>query len=223
MKIRGVIFDADGPLYYRDNSVDKLRRALLKKFGYSGNYKKFQESYEKEKWAAYVKKISTDTLFKRILHSIGMRLDAKNLKSFIKEFFLAHRKIKAAEGALDVLSELKARGIKVCVLTDTFFSESEKWKWFKSIHLGKYLHAIVCSCDIGKLKNSKEAYEECLKRLELKPHEVVFVGHKQYEMDAAKKVCIISIAIAPISDANVRSDYTIDSITQLPILIPNIK
>ena len=54
MKIRGVIFDADGPLYYRNKEVDELKVGLLRKFGYHGDYKEFEKSYDKEKWSGFV-------------------------------------------------------------------------------------------------------------------------------------------------------------------------
>ncbi len=222
MKIKGIIFDADGPLYYRDKIIDNLKIELLKKFGYSGDYKKFKDSYEREKWLRYVRKTSDDKMFRRILKNISFKLDNHSLEKFIKEFFRIHKKVKKADGSLETLRKLKNNGVKICVLTDTVFSENEKWKLFKSIGLDKYIDVIVCSSDIKKLKDTKEAYEECLERMRLKSAEVIFVGHKRYEMDGAKKANIISMAILPISEENIKADYILQSIKELPELISNI-
>ena len=120
---------------------------------------------------------------------------------------------------LKTLKKLKVNKIKISILTDTIFSKKEKMSWFKNLGMEKYIDLIVTSNEINKTKDKRESYEECLKRMKLKNNEVVFVGHKQYEMDGAKKANVTSIAIKPISDKNIKSDYSIKSIKELLRLI----
>ena len=87
LNIKGVIFDADNVLYYRNLSSDRLKIRLLKKFGYEEAYGDFEESFEKEEWLGYTKKIDNIELFRRTLRNINLKLDNNSLKKFINEFF----------------------------------------------------------------------------------------------------------------------------------------
>ena len=222
MNIKGIIFDADGPLYFRDKDSYDPKIKLLKKFGYIGNYKKFEDSYEKEKWLRFVGKISNTELIRRTIKDIDLMLDSQSLKLFTKEFLELHKKVKLAKGILKVLGDLKKSKIIICVLTDTVFSKKEKQNLFKNIGMDKYIDKIVCSCDIKKLKDTKEAYEECLKRMRLRANEVIFVGHKEYEMKGANKANIISVAILSISERNIKADYLLRSTKELAKFVNKI-
>lgn len=219
IKIKGVIIDSDEPLYYRTKFTDNLKFRLLRKYGYTGSYNNFVDSFKNKLYLGYIQKVNNLNLFRIILDDINLNLDIDSIKKFMYEFFKIHKKITPVIWAEETLKKLKQKGMKICILTDTIFPEKEKRSWFRKTGINKHIDFVVCSCDIKKMKDNKESYEECLKQMKLKKDEVVFVGHQQYEMDGAKKANIASIAILPISDKNIKSDYSIKSIKELPELI----
>ncbi|MBI2020411.1 HAD hydrolase-like protein [Candidatus Daviesbacteria bacterium] len=220
--IKAIIFDAGGLLYKRGDAIEALKKDLLVQFGYQGNYKDFEKAYIKEKFSGYIQQKSVEEMFKDILSTIGLKLDSYQLLEFIHQFNTIHKKIAPSEYAISTLSKLKEMGLKICILTDSFYNEEEKWNWFKRIGMNHLIDIIVTSFDIKKLKDSKEAYEQCLDKLQLKPEEVIFVGHQQYEMDGAKEAKIISIAIASISEPNIKADFIVNSLKEVPGFISNL-
>jgi len=77
----------------------------------------------------------------------------------------------------------------------------------------------VSSCDIRTLKDTPEAYKDCLQLLQTTEDETIFVGHQQYEMDGAKAARVQSVAILRIAMSNIQADYTINALSKLPDLL----
>lgn len=234
--IKAIIFDADGPLYYRSPEVLEGQLALLNRYGYPeklthqhlsrlnkyghlGDLKEFNAAYDKEKYRAYVRAESVPVMIRHILDSLGMELSTVDLQNFAKEFKELHTEITPTHDAIPTLKSLKSRGLKTCVLTDSFYSTEEKWHWFKAIGLDEVLDYMVSSYDIRILKNTPEAYQNCLELLRVAEDEVIFVGHQQYEMDGAKAAHIKSVAILPIATPNITANYTINTLAELPDLL----
>lgn len=237
--IKAVIFDADGPLYYRKPEVLEQQLALLNKYGYPGklthshsahlnkyghlgNLEQFNAAYDKEKFRAYVRSESVPVMVHHILHSLGLDLSGSALQRFAAEFKKLHTEITPTHDAISTLKELKAQGFKTCVLTDSFYSSDDKWQWFNTIGLGEVLDYMVSSYDIRTLKDTPEAYKDYLQLLQTSENETVFVGHQQYEMDGAKKANVRSVAILPIATPNIMADYTLNSLAELPELLANL-
>jgi FMN phosphatase YigB (HAD superfamily) len=234
--IKAIIFDADGPLYYRNLEVLEQQLALLNQYGYPGklthghvahinkyghlgNLEQFDTAYDKEKFRAYVHSESAPVMIKHILHSLGLDLSEADLQHFAVEFKKLHTEITSTPSAVPTLKQLKAQGFKTCVLTDSFYSSDEKWQWFRAIGLGDVLDYVVSSYDIRTLKNTPEAYVDCLQLLQTSEDETIFVGHQQYEMDGAKAARVRSVAILPIATPDIQADYTINDLSELPDLL----
>lgn len=221
MFIKGIIFDADGPLYFRDKTAKDAEKTLIARFGI-GDYEKFKLVYESLKNQAYTQEISVSEMFITLFTKLNISIKSSRLSSFIDQFNKLHSQITAVDGAVETLRQLKSQYLTTCVLTDSFYSENEKWNWFKSIGMDKYIDYIVTSYDIKLLKDTKEAFNICLEKMNLINSNVAFVGHKQYEMDGADKSGVTSIAILPISEPNIRAKYYLNSIIELPSWIKNL-
>ncbi len=234
--IKAIIFDADGPLYYRSPEVLERQLALLNKYGYPnnltnhhvahlnkyghlGNLNGFNAAYDQEKFKAYVRSESVPVMIHHILHSLDIKLSDLDLQKFAKEFKKLHADITPTRDAIPTLKLLRSQGFKTCVLTDSFYSTEEKWQWFKAAGLDTVLDYMVSSYDIRRLKDAREAYEDCLQLLRTTQDEAIFVGHQQYEMDGAKAANVKAVAILPIATPNITADYTINSLSELPDLL----
>lgn len=219
--IKAIIFDADGPLYQHAGNTEQEQR-LLRKYGYHGSYDDFKSAYEKEKWKSYIAQETPQKMFRNILTSIGLYVSDAEAKLFAANFDPVHEQVEAAPDARTILKTLKEVGYLTCVLTDSFYSAGTKWQWFERIGLKPYLDCLISSWDIGKLKNSPEAFQACLDKLDVSADEALFVGHQQYEMDGAKAARIGSVAILPIATPNIQADYLIRTLPELSQLLARL-
>jgi FMN phosphatase YigB (HAD superfamily) len=220
--IKALIFDADGPLYFRTSDVTRKKRALLADFGYSGELQQFEAAYEQEKFKGYVRAETAEEMFRNILESIELAVSVKEAASFTKQFNDIQRQVTATPEAVATLKQLKDEGYKICVLTDSFFSSEEKKRWFVDLGLDAYLDGVVSSFDIHMLKDTPGAYQACLEVLETTASETVFVGHQEYEMVGARASGVTSISVTPIATPNIHSDYAVGSLSELPELLKKV-
>jgi HAD superfamily hydrolase (TIGR01509 family) len=221
--VKAFIFDADGPLYQRGSANKSQKIELLKKYGFTADYTRFDTAYNDEKFKAYVQTESAAVMFVNVFQTLGIKLDSEQSELFTKEFNTIQARVDPSPSALETLAWLHENRYKVCILTDSFFSAAEKWPWFKQLGMDAYIDEIISSFDIKRPKDTPEAYQVCLSRLGVSAHEAVFVGHQQYEMVGAKKVGITSICLKPIAiPANTVGDYTINSLTEIKSVLASV-
>lgn len=78
-----------------------------------------------------------------------------------------------------VLAELKQRGYKLGVITNTVTSREEHVRIaLRKIDCEKYFGAVVTSVDVGCNKPEKKIFSIALKRLGVKPKEAMMVGDR---------------------------------------------
>jgi len=122
----------------------------------------------------------------------------------------------------ETLHTLKDRGIRIGVVTDSITSTQEKKGWLKKAGLEIEWDAWANSCEVGAKKPSPEIFNAALKKIELEPWEVYFVGHKQSEIDGAKEVGLETVSLYP-DNPEITADHSIhkfEELLQLPKLVP---
>jgi len=213
--IKAIIFDAGEIIHYRDKDTLRPLTDFLKINGYNISVNQLKKAYDEDVLSAYKGEISKDEHFKKILEF----LEIKNNGKFFTEFVVMFRKYfsntKLIKNIPHVFKTIKSNGIKIAILTDTFTTEEKKWEWFKNINIAQFIDDIFCSSVTGHTKDEKEAYETVLQRLNLKSEEVIFVGHKKYEMQGAKLAGIKSVSL----EKDVGEDYYIKDISEILELI----
>ena len=75
--------------------------------------------------------------------------------------------------SLQLLKELKARGIKIGLMTNTFSDERDL---IKASELFPYFDVALISYEQGICKPSPELYQRMIERLDVKPEECLYVG-----------------------------------------------
>jgi putative hydrolase of the HAD superfamily len=79
----------------------------------------------------------------------------------------------------EVLAELKRRGYKLGVITNTVTSREEHVRIaLRKIDCEKYFDVVVTSVDMGCNKPNKKIFSTALKRLGVKPEEAMMVGDR---------------------------------------------
>jgi putative hydrolase of the HAD superfamily len=128
------------------------------------------------------------------------------------------------EDTIPVLEELRKRGYKIGLLTNSFLP-----MWMRDVELEVYdllrfLDARVTAADVGYLKPHPFIYQRTLELLETTAEKAVFVGDRpKNDIAGANDSGLISVLMDPPHlnrDLDgVVPDYTISSLTQLlPIL-----
>ena len=215
MKIKGILFDAEDVIYSRDEETLKPIISFFKENGLNITTAGFRGAYEEYKLDVYNGKISKDDHLRKVLEYLKIKHDNIFFEKFANVFRQTYSNIKIKEGVKVVFEELKQKGIKIGILTDTFANEKKKWEWFREIGLDKFIDSIICSSETGFTKDKKEAYMIGIKRLGLEPNEVFFVGHQKYEMDGARKAGVKSVSIV----WGIGEDMYIDNLNKIIDLI----
>jgi HAD superfamily hydrolase (TIGR01509 family) len=118
------------------------------------------------------------------------------------------------DGVGPTLHELKRRGFKLGVVTNTFNPPSEKNIWFKTIGIDGIWDSYADSCELGVVKPDAAIYLAALEPLGVEPYNAIFVGHAQYEIDGAKALGMTTVRFNPDLDC-LSSDYLVENFKDL--------
>lgn len=125
------------------------------------------------------------------------------------------KKIEAVDYAEESLAKL-SNSIPCYLATNAKSSTKEEiYKALKKVHLEKYIKDVFCYKDIGYSKPTREYFMEILKRLSLKPDEIVMIGDNfENDIEGVKKHGFYAIYFAHSN----KSDYnglTIESLLDI--------
>ena len=115
------------------------------------------------------------SIFQKLLKKLTGKIDYKILANAI----VAYRRVRAGfleayPNADYVLLKLKAKGIKLGIVTDA--PKLKAWVRLASIKLSNYFDAVVTFEDTKQLKPSKMPFKAALAKLSLKAEECLMVG-----------------------------------------------
>ncbi len=190
MKKLGIIFDFDGTLVdsfsnriQSHKKVAELIIEFLKKRGINANYhttleKVIKTEEEGEKRLTR----SRDEWWKLIFKELNITNVPEDLITKLTNTYWEILKDTTTiyEGAPELLAELKQRGYKLGLLSDTDFASGWKEKRFKDSGLAKFFDTYVVAGETNpEPKPSPQPFLEVIKRLNLKPGQVIHVGDNQ--------------------------------------------
>ena len=79
----------------------------------------------------------------------------------------------------EVLTELKKKGYKLGIITNTVTSREEHVRMaLRKIDVEKYFDAILTSVDVGHEKPDERIFMTALRKLRVKPNEAIMVGNR---------------------------------------------
>jgi putative hydrolase of the HAD superfamily len=176
--IKAIIFDIGGVLQARTKTrfnrkelhTSGVHEIVAKKLGISlDQYFDAIDSY-------YVKSIEGSISKKELLTHLSRNLNAPAEK-IEKLYFQAYsKKFQIDKLLLSTAKKLK-KNYKIAILSD-------QWHLSKKAHYPKSFQKLfdpaIISCDVGVRKPSKEIYKLTLKKLNMKPHEVIFIDNQSW-------------------------------------------
>lgn len=174
-----IIFDFDGTIADTFDSILKIINRLSDEFG----YKKVKED-DVDKLRD---KKSQEILKNSGISMIELPFFIKRVKSELNKEI---ESLKPTKGIKDALLKLKKDGYKLVILTSN--SKENVSKFLKKNNLDLFDFIYSGSSIFGKSK----VINSLLKKLSLRPEEVIYVGDETRDIEAAKKTNIKIIAVS---------------------------
>nr|MDO8082573.1 HAD-IIIA family hydrolase [Candidatus Freyarchaeota archaeon] len=190
MKRLGIIFDFDGTIIESFSNrieshkkVAKLITDFLKKRGVKANFKTILEIVIKTE-AEQEKRLirNRDEWWKKIFKELNVTNISPDFVTKLTNTYwtILRDTSKVYEGAPELLKELKQKGYKLGLLSDTDFAPGWKENRFKASGLAKFFDTYVVAGETTpEAKPSPQPFLEILKRLNIKPEQAIHVGDSQ--------------------------------------------
>ncbi len=210
MTLKAVLFDAGDVLYHRPRRGTHLS-AFLAEQGLPPppNHPEAGEL----KRQVHAGEISKEDYYDAVLELYGVlspdvRLEGRPVLDAEQgdiEFF---------EGVPETLHRLKAAGLRLGVVTNTFNSTKEKLDWFREVGIDSLWDSFATSFELKLCKPDARIYLAALEPIGVPPQEAAFVGHAAVELAGAKALGMTIIAFNR-DDETVTADHVISKFPEL--------
>jgi putative hydrolase of the HAD superfamily len=143
----------------------------------------FRERYQPLFWVpGTVEEIEYPGLVRRCLADFGVELADPELERFLEAEHRAwHPARLLSPAAHALLDSLRARGLKLGLVSNTFDPEWLLLRDLEEMGLRERLDAAVFSSSVGIRKPHAPIFEHALAALDVKPERALFVGDRLYE------------------------------------------
>ena len=217
MTISTILFDAGDILYSKPHREGAVAAFLVER-GLEAP-KKPDPVAKKIRLDAHAGMFSENELFERLLahHCVT---DPQDMADGVALLYAQQRDIVFFDGVPETLHELKRRGFKLGIVTNTYNSQAEKYEWFSAVGIDTVWDSYANSCDLKVIKPDAAIYLAALDPLGVAPADAAFVGHAQIELDGAKAIGMTTIMFNPDPDC-VKADHKIGPFSDL-LNVPEI-
>ncbi|NIS82742.1 MAG: HAD hydrolase-like protein [Anaerolineales bacterium] len=211
MKLRAILFDAGGVLYYRPRRWQPTR-VFLSELNLS-----YVDSNHPGRKVLKLKvqegKISEEEYHEALLNIFGVQDPFDRLRGR-EILYKEERDIEFFEGVAETLHGLKNSGYLLGVVTNTFISTDEKREWFRRIGIDEIWDSFATSCEIGIVKPDPRIYRAALDPLGVPANASAFVGHSAGELKGAQALGMVTIAFNQ-KNRSFSADYVLTQFKEL--------
>lgn len=185
IKPKGIIFDIDGTLLDSNTAHAQAWVEALKEFGYDVPFEKMRKliGMGGDKLLPEAIKVEKDS-------PQGKEISERRTALF-KEKYLPS--LKATSGARNLLSQLKQAGVKLVIATSA--KDNELDGLLKAGQIGEFFEEKTTSSDAKNSKPDPDIIQAALQKLELDAIRVIMVGDTPYDIEAASKAGVKTIAL----------------------------
>ena len=191
LKVRALLFDAGDILYHRPDKGQHLAKYLATRGADVGQVPRATVRALTEK--AYRGELRQEQYRRSVLGLYGVT-DPEGTEQGLRAMEEDDNAVCLIDGVSATLCALKARGYMLGIVTDTALPVHVKLAWFARGGFGHVWDTFISSRDLGIQKPDPRIYLAALRHLGLAPHQVVFVGHSQSELEGARAVGMHTIA-----------------------------
>lgn len=204
--IHAILFDAGDILYSKPGRAGAVD-AFLTSRGYAAP-KDPDPVAKAMRLDAHAGKITEREFFAKLMAHYGVN-DPQDVEDGIELLHAEQRKVVFFDGVPETLFELKKLGFKLGIVTNTYNSKQEKYRWFAPIGIDTVWDSYANSCDLKVIKPDPAIYMAALDPIDVAPDNAAFVGHAKKELDGAKALNMTTIRFNPDPDC-VEADFTAD-------------
>ena len=180
MRVKAVLFDLGGTLI-KTAEVPEIYRRILKRFGVNVTSDEILKAHGANEEEFDIAKgqleFGQDFWIKwnlRVLQRIGILENVKFLAQKIDELWWDHSDLDVYSDVIPTLTQLKADGVKLGVITNGFKKDFEYV--LKSMELTNCFDVVVGIDTCDKAKPDKEIFLFALNKLGIHPEQALFVG-----------------------------------------------
>jgi len=191
---KGAIFDMDGVLIDSFYAWAKTVDMAAKNFGYGGvTIEEFKPCFGQ----------STEKDIENFMDDVSVGELERFYNDAFPEFL---DKTRLIAGAKELLDELKKRGVKIALATNTnrFIAE----KQLEVVGIKDYFDVIVCGDDVSKAKPDPMILEKTVSDLGLSKDDCIYVGDTLTDVETGKNAGVFTIGFK--INADVFVDELID-------------
>ena len=203
MSISAILFDAGDILYSKPRRRPAIAKFLTDRGHSAPALKDPIESQMRSK--AHAGEIDVETFMTWLMGHYGVT-DPNEVADGVKLLRAQQSDVSFFEGVPETLHELKRRGFKLGIVTNTFNPPAEKMVWFKTVGIEDVWDSYADSCVLGVVKPDPRIFRAALDPIGIRPENAAFVGHSQSELDGAKAVGLTTIIFNPDADCT-SADY----------------
>jgi len=213
---KAILFDAGDILYYRPRRGQHLARFLeANALDVQGTAKKETKNVKDK---AMIGEMSKREYMAFRVRSMGIE-DEALVDPAIQALLEEANDVGFFDGTKETLEELKRRGYKLGIVTDTYHAKETKLEWLRRNGTDHVWDVFISSCEEGVRKPDPAIYRAALRQLDLEPSEASFVGHKKSELDGAHAVGLQTVAFN--YEAAAEADHYIERFNELLRLFPS--
>lgn len=214
MIVKAILFDAGDVLYSRPRRGSHLA-AFLASHGLSKTPD--QQKLTELKRQAFAGQLTKEAYQDLVLELSGVRDPTIRLQGrhVMDE---DQRDIVFFDGVPETLHRLKAAGLRLGVVTNTFDATNDKLEWFRKVGIDTVWDSFATSCELKVCKPDPRIYLAALNPLNLRPEDAAFVGHAATELKGAKALEMTTIAFNRDAES-VTADHIISRFSELLDLI----
>jgi len=182
MKLKAVLFDLGGTLI-QTPSISEIMKQMLEAKGILRPIEEIEKAWEEadtnmggyknlpvlreEFWIKWNSKI---------LETLGVHKNQKTLATYIFEFWWDYANARLYPEVMKVLQRLRKRGLKLGIVTNGLKIDIDKL--LPQVRLTNTFDIVVVIDSVGKMKPDKDIFLHALKKLDVKPHEALFIGNQ---------------------------------------------
>ncbi|MFC5601718.1 HAD family hydrolase [Sporosarcina koreensis] len=218
--IKAVIFDLDGTLLNRDESVNMFVNNQYDRL------RKFIGHITKEQFAARFIELDNrgyvwkDKVYQQLVdeYKITGITWEELLQDYIEEF---QNSCVPFPNLIEMLEDLKKRNLKLGIITNG--KGQFQMDNIKALGIENYLDAILVSEWEGIKKPDPQIFTRALKQLDVSENESIFVGdHPVNDVEAAKNAGMIGVWKKDVQWSTVDADFIVDDLAEIPLIIDRI-
>jgi len=183
-RIHAVIFDVDGTLVNSNDAQAKSWVEALKEFGYSVPYEKVRPLI-----GMGGDKVLPETIGVQKDSEKGKQISKRRSEIF-KEKYLPT--IQAFPGAQELLNRMREQGLKLAIASSA--QPDELRSLLQIVGAADLIEDKTSSEDAKRSKPDPDIMQVTLKKVGYPPNEVVMIGDTPYDIEAASKVGVATIA-----------------------------